>query len=241
MELDTVTCSDALSWLATLPDASVDMVLTDIPYDEVNHYAAKQGGIRNLDKNKADVLTFDLTAFCLEAMRVSRKFVYIFCGIEQVSVIRQLLATKCMTRHCVWEKTNPSPMNGQYMWLSSIENCIVGRKKYAPFNEYCRSSVWRFPSGDSTLHPTAKPLKMFEYLIRSSTKQGDVVCDPCVGSGTTALAARNTGRHYLACDVDGGYVEIARKRVESPYTLPMFTDAMFERPKKRIEAPRLFA
>jgi site-specific DNA-methyltransferase (adenine-specific) len=73
-------------------------------------------------------------------------------------------------------------------------------------------------------HPTQKPVALFEYLIRTYTQPGEVVFDPCVGSGTTALAARNTGRNYIVGDNSAEYVEIACKRLAAPYTLSMFDE-----------------
>jgi hypothetical protein len=58
--------------------------------------------------------------------------------------------------------------------------------------------------------------------IRTYTQPGDLVLDPCVGSGTTAVACRNTGRHYIVGDTDLGYVEIARRRLAEPFTMPLF-------------------
>jgi site-specific DNA-methyltransferase (adenine-specific) len=80
------------------------------------------------------------------------------------------------------------------------------------------SSVLNFanPNND-LLHPTQKPVALFEYLIRTYTQAGDVVLDCCVGSGTTCIAARNTGRHFLACDSSPEYVELANKRLAKPW------------------------
>ena len=77
-------------------------------------------------------------------------------------------------------------------------------------------------------HPTQKPLELFEYLICTYTQPCDVVFDPCVGSGTTAIAARNTGRNFICGDSSEEYVKVARKRLAKPYTLPMFEEAMIE-------------
>jgi site-specific DNA-methyltransferase (adenine-specific) len=71
-------------------------------------------------------------------------------------------------------------------------------------------------------HPTQKPVALFRYLIRTYTQPGDVVLDPCVGSGTTALAAREEQRHWICGDSSAEYVEVARKRMDAPYTLPLF-------------------
>lgn len=73
-----------------------------------------------------------------------------------------------------------------------------------------------------TVHPTQKPVALFRYLIRTYTLPGELVLDPTCGSGTTALAAREEQRHYICGDSDAGYVEVARKRLEAPFTLPMF-------------------
>ena len=74
--------------LPTLPDGSITMTLTDIPYDEVNR---KSGGLRNLDKSHADIITFPLDDFIDEVVRVTSGSIYIFCGSVQVSHIRDRL------------------------------------------------------------------------------------------------------------------------------------------------------
>lgn len=79
--------------------------------------------------------------------------------------------------------------------------------------------------GDDTdrgLHPTQKPVPLFEYLIRTYTAEGETVLDPCVGSGTTAIAARNANRRYIVGDNDQKYVDVARKRIAAPFTLSLF-------------------
>ena len=111
--------------LPSLADGSISVTLTDIPYDEVNR---KSGGLRNLDKSHADIITFPLDDFIDEVVRVTSGSIYIFCGSVQVSHIRnRLIEHKLSVRHCIWEKTNPSPMNGQHIWLSSIENCVFAK------------------------------------------------------------------------------------------------------------------
>lgn len=202
---------DCLEVMRTIPDKSIDLVLTDIPYGVVNRTS---NGIRNLDKGIADVVTFDLTKALNECFRVSKGSIYIFCGTEQVSQIREYFANKGLTnRLCIWEKTNPSPMNGQHMWLSSIECCVYAKHKNATFNEHCKSSVWRFPTARGKLHPTMKPLKLMEYLIETSSKPKDVVLDFTMGSGTTGLACKNLGRKFIGIEQDANYFEIASKRI----------------------------
>lgn len=228
--LDHIHCMDALSLLRGLATNSVDMVLTDFPYGEINHVArlherAKYGNVlRNLHKGNADIADFDLMAILTELDRVTKGFLYIFCGTSQCGIVRNFFTERYMTRHCVWEKTNPTPQHGQYIWMSSIENCICVRKPLTRFNEFCKSAVWRFPSGSSKLTPTQKPVSLFRYLIQSSTVRGDVVLDPFIGSGTTAIAAHGLNRRYIGADINAGYVRIARRRAEIPYMIPMFDE-----------------
>ena len=84
------------------------------------------------------------------------------------------------------------------------------------------TTVLEFTSVEKGVHPTQKPVALFEYLIRTYTQPGELVLDPCVGSGTTALAARNSGRHFICGDSNAEYVAIARARLAEPYTPPMF-------------------
>ena len=104
---------DCMKILSTLNSGSINLTLTDIPYDEVNR---KSGGLRNLDKSNADIITFLLDDFIDEVVRVSSGSIYIFCGSVQVSHIRnRFIEHNLSVRHCIWEKTNPSPMNGEHM------------------------------------------------------------------------------------------------------------------------------
>ena len=194
----------------------VDCILTDIPYGEVNR--AKESGLRKLKKGKADELTFDIETLLIKLEKICTGSFYIFCGIEQVSEIRKFFREKdILTRLCIWEKTNPSPINCQYHWMSSIECCIYAKKKKATFNEHYKSCVWRNPVGRSKIHPTEKPLKLFKYLIETSTNEGDLVLDCCMGSGTTGVACANTNRKFIGIELDNNYFDIASKRIEEAY------------------------
>ena len=161
------------------------------------------------------IFTFDLENALKECLRVSKGSIYIFCGTEQVSEIRQFFAGHGLsTRLCIWEKTNPSPMNGQHMWLSSIECCVYAKHKNATFNEHCKSSVWRFATAQGKLHPTMKPLKLISYLIETSSKEGDTVLDFTMGSGTTGVACKTLNRKFIGIEKDSQFFEIAKKRIE---------------------------
>ena len=205
--------NDCMKILPTLGNKSVDLVVTDIPYGEVNR---KHGSLRKLDKGKADIVTFDLGMFVNELARVTKGSIYIFCGTEQVSDIRKILIqNKMSTRLCIWEKTNPSPMNGDKIWLSGIECCVFGRFPNATFNEHCKNTVFRYPCGRNKLHPTQKPLELIEKLVLASSNEGDTVFDPCMGSGTTGVACKKNNRKFIGIEMDREFYNIASHRIES--------------------------
>jgi DNA modification methylase len=215
MKIDLIQ-GDCLEKMQYIPDKSVDLVLTDIPYDGVNR---ESNGLRNLDKGKADIMTIELKDLIPELLRINRGSGYIFCGWGQISEIIDILKErKLSTRLCVWQKTNPSPMNGQSIWLSGVEYCIYWKNKNATFNEYCKNVVWNFPSGRNKIHPTEKPLKLFEYLINVSSNEGDTILDPFMGSGTTIVACKNLNRNGIGIELDQAYFEIAKKRIEETPT-----------------------
>ena len=84
MEINKIYNENCLEGMKRMSNNSVNMTLTDIPYGEVNR---KSNGLRNLDKDKADILTFDLNTFVDEVCRISSGSIYIFCGTEQVTAI----------------------------------------------------------------------------------------------------------------------------------------------------------
>ena len=190
----------------------VDLTLTDIPYAEVNK---ESSGLRVLDKEDANTLGFTLETFVDESVRVTRGSIYVFCGWEQVSPLLVLYGRHGLTtRIGVWVKTNPSPMNGQRVWLSGTEMCVFARKSNATFNEHCKSAVWTYPSGTSKTHPTEKPEPLFERLILASSNEGDTVFDPCSGSGTTASVCVRTGRSFVGFEMSPRFYAESCTRID---------------------------
>lgn len=203
---------DCLDRMKEIPDNSVDMVLTDIPYDNVNRAS---NGLRSLDKGKADIMTFNLREFSQECLRVSRGYSVIFCGKEQFSCIYTFFAEeKGTVRPIIWEKSNPSPMNGQYIYLSGVEMAVWFKKSgHKTFNAHCKNSVFKFPNGRSKLHPTEKNMLLWEEILKDCTDAGQVVLDACMGSGTTGVACKNLNREFIGIEVDEVYFDTAKQRI----------------------------
>lgn len=213
--INKIIHADCMDILKQLPDKCIDLVLTDIPYGEVNR---DSNGLRDLDKGCADTVSFDLSELLEHIIRINRGSIYIFCGIEQVSLIRKTLVdNKYSTRLLIWEKTNPSPMNGDTIWLSGIECCVYGKLSGASFNEHCKNTVLKYPicNDKFKFHTTQKPLDMFSYLVRVSSNKNDLILDCFSGSGTTAVACHNLNRRFICIEKDEDYYKASVERLEN--------------------------
>lgn len=202
-DINKIINGDCMEFMKEMKDKSVDLIITDIPYGEVTKNGEERerykGQLRNINKGEADIITFDLSEFIKECARITKGGIYIFCGIEQLSKIYNFFDNQkdFMVRQCGWRKTNPSPMNGQHMWESTIENCVFAKRRKTKFNAICRPAIWDYPVTRKKIHPTQKPLELIQELIIASSDIGDLVFDPCIGSGTTAAAALKTKRNFF--------------------------------------------
>lgn len=206
---------DCIEVMKGMGTGSVKLALTDIPYNEVSRASC---GLRKLDKEAADILTFDLDDFLNEVYRVTEGTIIIFCGMHQFSKIYGFFADKQQkkegtVRQLIWKKTNPSPMNGQHIYLSGIENAVWFKKRGGIFNAHCKNTVFEYPCGRSKQHPTEKNHKLLEELILDNSNAGDLVFDPCCGSGSHLLMARDNDREFLGIELNEKYFNIAQSRL----------------------------
>ena len=203
---------DCLEKMKDIKSGSVDLTITDIPYGEVNR---SSNGLRNLNKGAADILTFDLLQFLQSVYDITKSTIIIFCGNEQYSEIYGFFNKKKGTvRQIIWEKSNPSPMNGQYIYLSGTENAVWFKKKGGTFNAHCKRNVFKHPCGRSKLHPTEKNHKLLTELILDNSNEHDLILDPCCGSGSHLLVANNTNRNGIGIELDENYFNIAKQRLQ---------------------------
>lgn len=209
--LNKILNDDCMNVLRNIPSKSIDLVVTDPPYDGVNR---ESNGLRNLDKGKADIMEFDYDSWMNEIVRVCRGSVYIFCGHEQISqIFNKLNMHKFSTRLMIWEKTNPSPMNGDCIWLSGVEPCVYGKRPGATYNGFCENTVIRAETERNTIHPTQKPVDLFAKLIRTSSNPGDIVLDTFSGSGTTAVVCHRLKRQFICVEKDKEFCIKSQKRL----------------------------
>ena len=218
MDVNTLLNTDCIEYMKSLPANSVDMILTDIPYDGVNR---ESNGIRSFDRGNADIKTFDSDTFIKECYRIAKSTIIIFCGVNQVSEIYSFFSAeqarkKGTVRQLIYEKTNPVPVNGQYVYLSGIENAIWFRKSKGTFNAHCKNTVFRYPiwGGKNRIHPTEKHHGLIKELILDNSNEGDLIFDPCAGSGSTLLMAKENNRNYLGCELDKEFYDKAIERLK---------------------------
>ena len=216
MEINKIYNSDCMEYMGGVNDNSFNLTLTDIPYGEVNR---DSNGLRNLDKNMADVMRFYIDYFLNEVYIVTSVTIIIFCGKEQISQIHKFFSEKQAkklgtVRQLIWEKSNPSPMNGQYIYLSGIENAVWFKKKGGTFNAKCKNTVFKYPCGRSKLHPTEKNHDLLKELILDNSNENDLVFDPCCGSGSHCLVAKEFHRNFVGVKLDNTYYDIAKNRIE---------------------------
>ncbi len=211
MDLNNIYNIDCMIGMKDFEKNSVNLTLTDIPYGEVNR---KDNGLRGLDKGFADELNFKLNDFLDELYRVTSNTIIVFCGKKQFSEIFSYFADKKGTTRClVWEKTNPSPMNGQHIYLSGIELAVWFKKSGTKsFNAHCKNTVFRFASGSSKIHKTEKNHKLLEALILDNSKEDEIVFDPCVGSGAHMIVSKKLNRRFIGFELNQEMCEIAKSR-----------------------------
>lgn len=226
-------CLDPVSGLASLPDRSVDHVITDPPYEEHTH-ANQVRGVRDGAESGSgfrgasfDPLIFDAIddhfreVVSQELVRVTRGWVVVFCEVEAVRDWARALvmAGGRYRRGGVWLKPDGLPQfSGDrpgmgYECLAIAHATQVGRTRW---NGGGRHAVWSFPTAkrdERTEHQTQKPLALMEALVRDFTDPGETVLDPFAGSGTTGVACKRLGRSFVGWERDPKYHAIAVKRI----------------------------
>ncbi len=222
-----------------IPDGSVDMVCADTPYGTT---ACKWDSIiplepmweqlkRIIKPNGAIVMTAGQPFTSVLITSNLKMFKYSLIYQKTIGTSPMLAKKQPMRKHediCVFykkqpaynpqmEKGKPYTDKARESGLDAINNGVRGTKK-AIINKGNRypSSVQLFSNGNNgNVHPTQKPVALMEYLIKTYTNEGETVLDFCFGSGTTGVAAKNLNRKFIGIEMDEGYFEIAKNRIES--------------------------
>ncbi len=224
-----VETADYQDFMTSFPTRTVDLILTDPPYcisKKTGFSSVKNGEKRfavSMDFGQWDQVEIDLkdmaNTFYQSLRRGGTAIVwYDVWKIGKVKEAMEIAGFK-MIRLIIWQKKNPVPLNMRTTYLSnSREMAIVGVKVGKPtFNSKYDSGIYEYPiprHNGNRMHPTQKPILLFEDLVRKHSRSGDMVVDPFLGSGTTGVAAVRNSRRFAGCDLDDNYVKIAQERIK---------------------------
>lgn len=239
--LNRVLHGDTFEWMKELESKSIDLILSDLPYQ--------------ITANKWDLkLPFD--DLWSEYKRLIKDGgAIVLTGSQPFTSALIMSNPKWFKCEWIWEKNRGSNFGAvKYVPMKEHENVIVfgkGRITYNPImqlrkgagsdrvkykitartktenyadtlhNEVeLKTTEMRYPSSIQKFntevghHPTQKPVALFEYLIKTYSNEGEIVLDNCIGSGTTAVAAIKTGRNFIGIEKDWDYCEISNERIK---------------------------
>lgn len=219
--LDTILNIDCIEGLKQISDKSVDLIVMDPPYSFQRTEGAGVYGKSRPYYKELKTLAEGITNEFLDALLSQMKAVciYIWCNKAQLRQYFDYFEDRgCFTELLTWHKTNPIPTCCN-KYLSDTEYLFFakdsGVKIYGSYETKRKFYVSSLNTADKDRygHPTIKPLNIIKNLIINSSKEGDVVLDPFIGSGTTAVASKMLGRHYIGFEIEPAYYEIAVKRL----------------------------
>lgn len=231
-----ILLGDCLELMKDIPNGSIDMILCDLPYGTT---ACKWDTIIPFDKlweqyeriikpNGAIVLTASQPFTSALIMSNTNMFRYewiwektLFSNFALVKKQPAKLHENILVFYKKQPTYNPQMQEGKpysdkpRKRTMGVMNDAIGMKKAIENKgERYPSSVQKFSNGNNgTQHPTQKPIELFEYLVKTYSKENDLVLDNCAGSGTTGIACLNTKRQFILMEQDPNYFEKIKKRV----------------------------
>ena len=241
IQTNNIYHGDSYKLIKEIPDKSIDLIYTDIPYDFVDNGGGGAFGVKKRDYHKEyqkvsintqntlekntdqliDVVLGIDWAILDEFIRIQPNiYIYIWCSKKQIPYLIDYYVNKhkCYFDILVWCKSNPIPAcNGTY--LSDVEYCLMFREEGTKINgNYQTKSKWYLSSinvfdKEKYKHPTIKPIELVKRHIINSTTKESIVFDPFMGSGTTCVAAKELGRKYIGFEINEKYFNIAKDRL----------------------------
>jgi site-specific DNA-methyltransferase (adenine-specific) len=240
MEVDfnRLICSDAIHEMSRWPDACVDLLIADPPYNLGKDYG------NNLDHKawyEYEEFTRDWLTQAVRLLKPTGSL-YVFMGVRFISRLFLLLEEEFKLNFSGWitwhytqgmgRKTGFSPRHEDILYFTrspqftfNLDEIRVPQKYYRERNNMAGANpgdVWAFShvhycSAERLPHPTQKPEALLERIVKASSNPGDLVLDPFVGSGTTCRVAQVLGRNWLGIDVNPEYISMSQTRIDSSF------------------------
>lgn len=233
----TLRKGDCLDIMREIPDGSVDLVITDPPYNLANFMDDRETNLKAMRPNFFGSAGWDQygleeweNAMDVLMQELHRVLKPRGAAIIFMSLMRMETLIKISEKHMfyyktigVWHKINPMPRNMNLQFVNSVEGWLYlvnlktrNTKKTTTFNN-CGACIHDFiespltPSSESRYgrHPTQKPISVFSHFIEILTNPGDVVLDPFMGAGTALVASIKTGRNAIGIELNEDYYKLA--------------------------------
>jgi site-specific DNA-methyltransferase (adenine-specific)/modification methylase len=229
-EVGAIYTADSFKKIKEVPDHSVDVILTDPPYN-LGQYST--GNLKmnwradfNNDIAAWDQETFSPRAWLAEFKRVLKPTgnLFAFTSYNLLGKWHEAFDSEFDTfQFMVWHKTNPAPKLRRAGFLNSCELIVCAWNRGHTWNFGRQNEMHNFIQTPICMgkeriktpkHPAQKPLKVLDHLLKLGSKEGDLVFDPFMGVGSSGVAAFNMKRRFLGFDNDANYVNAAGKRFE---------------------------
>lgn len=240
LELNKIYNMDCLDGMKLIPDKSVDMILCDLPYgttackwDVIIPFEPLWEQYNRIIKKNGAIVLFGSEPFATK-LRSSNLKNYKYDWIwDKVSISNPQLAKiqplKSFESVIVFG-SGKGKVNYYPQGLIEIENPKVKNTKVSEneklrhikrrsdyvqtHTNYPKALSLKYPRPSKNVHPTQKPVELLKYLIKTYTKEKEVVLDNCIGSGSTAIACLETDRQFIGFELDKNYYDIANKRID---------------------------
>lgn len=225
METNKIYNLDVIDFMTTLPDKSIDLVVTDPPYliSYKTNRRKEGGGHKFSNAIENDNNPELIKTYIKECYRVLKNntAIYMFCSFDKVDFFKSEIEKYFDIKNIIiWKKNNHTAGDLEAQFGKQYEMIILANKGRKPFNGDRLTDVWSFNkiSPDKLVHQNQKPVDLIKRCIIKHSNQGDLIFDGFMGSGTTAIAAMDTDRNFLGCEIDPEYFEIAQSRILSNKT-----------------------
>lgn len=235
--LNTIKNEDCLQGMRSIEDKSVDMILCDLPYgvtacrwDTIIPFDKLWHEYNRIIKDNGAIVLTSIQPFTTTLISSNLKN-FRYCWYWQKNQVTgfsfaRYQPMRCIEDICVFYKKAPTynpqglveilnPKIRQRTKMTETLRSGSLLKSYTPKYKNYPRNVLKINCQREGLHPTQKPVELFEYLIRTYTNAGDVVLDNCMGSGTTAIACLNSGRNFIGFEFDEGYYKISQERIKN--------------------------
>lgn len=252
-DIDKIYNEECLEFMKNIKDESIDLIFADPPYNlsksnfKISFVKSKG---KDLDTNKGEWdqfsdeefvnFTFSWLKECKRILKNCGSF-WVAGTYHNIYLVGYLMQHKLdleILNEILWHKLDATPNMSCTRFVADHENFIWARKGESNTFNYelmkkmnggtQMRSIWPRgkTAGGKKVHPTQKPEWLLKRIVLATSNEGDVVMDPFMGSGTTALVCKKFNRHFVGCDIKKEYVELAQERLSSlPAKLEEFDES----------------